>query len=200
MKSTSKKSTGLLGGFDFQPVTAVSSTTAVVTMSENEQPKQNQQTIQNEHIRQSSQMQQNEEMQQATQNEQNEQTEQEQQMRQTEKIDQMQQPLKDEKPKVLKQAKRVQKHIEQGEVAEALQEVGVIKEKIDAPIDKRKSTSKGKEDVRTSRVSVPMSEKERKFVYREARKHGMYLGQYIYALAVAAANGKIVLEDYLEEE
>lgn len=197
MKSTSKKSTGLLGGFDFQPATPVSSAHTVVTMSENEQPKQNQQTIQNEHIRQSSQMQQNEEMQQATQNEQNEQ---EQQMRQTENIDQMQQPLKDEKPKALKQAKRVQKHIEQGKVAEALQEAGVIKEKIDAPVDKRKSTSKGKEDVRTSRVSVPMSEKERKFVYREARKHGMYLGQYIYALAVAAANGKIVLEDYLEEE
>lgn len=197
MKSTSKKSTGLLGGFDFQPATPVSSAHTVVTMSENEQPKQNQQTIQNEHIRQSSQMQQNEEMQQATQNEQNEQ---EQQMRQTENIDQMQQPLKDEKPKALKQAKRVQKHIEQGKVAEALQEAGVIKEKIDAPVDKRKSTSKGKEGVRTSRVSVPMSEKERKFVYREARKHGMYLGQYIYALAVAAANGKIVLEDYLEEE
>lgn len=197
MKSTSKKSSGLLGGFDFQPATPVSSAHTVVTMSENEQPKQNQQTIQNEHIRQSSQMQQNEEMQQATQNEQNEQ---EQQMRQTENIDQMQQPLKDEKPKALKQAKRVQKHIEQGKVAEALQEAGVIKEKIDAPVDKRKSTSKGKEDVRTSRVSVPMSEKERKFVYREARKHGMYLGQYIYALAVAAANGKIVLEDYLEEE
>lgn len=197
MKSTSKKSSGLLGGFDFQPATPVSSAHTVVTMSENEQPKQNQQTIQNEHIRQSSQMQQNEEMKQATQNEQNEQ---EQQMRQTENIDQMQQPLKDEKPKALKQAKRVQKHIEQGKVAEALQEAGVIKEKIDAPVDKRKSTSKGKEDVRTSRVSVPMSEKERKFVYREARKHGMYLGQYIYALAVAAANGKIVLEDYLEEE
>ena len=98
MKSTSKKSTGLLGGFDFQPVTAVSSAHAVVTLPENEQTKQNQQTIQNEHIRQSSQMQQNGEMQQATQNEQNEQ---EQQMRQTENIDQMQQPLKDEKPKAL---------------------------------------------------------------------------------------------------
>ncbi len=199
MKSTSKKSTGLLGGFDFQPAMPVSSAPAVVNLPENEQAKQNQQTAQNEHIQHSSQMQQNEEMQQAMQNKQNEQTEQEQQMRQTENIDQMQQPLKDEKPKVLKRAKRAQKHIEQGEVAEALQEVGVIKEKIDAPIDKRKSTSKGKEDVRTSRVSVPMSEKERKFVYREARKHGMYLGQYIYTLAVAAANSKIVLEDYLDE-
>ena len=194
MKSTSKKSTGLLGGFDFQPVTAVSSAPAVVTLPENEHTNQNQQAAQNEHIQHSSQMQQNEEIQQTKQNEQV------QQMRQNENMEQMQQKLKEDKPKVLKQAKRVQKHIEQGKVAEALQEAGVIKEKIDAPVDKRKSNSKGKEDVRTSRVSIPMSEKERKFVYREARKHGMYLGQYIYALAVAAANGKIVLEDYLEEE
>lgn len=197
MKSTSKKSTGLLGGFDFQPVNDVSAANEVVTLPENEQSKQNQH---NEHIRQSSQMQQNEEVRQTEQNEQNEQIKQIQQIRQVENMEQMQQPLKEDKPKALKQAKRVQKHIEQGEVAEALQEAGIIKEKIDAPVDKRKSTSKGKEDVRTSRVSVPMSEKERKFVYREARKHGMYLGQYIYTLAVAAANGKIVLEDYLEEE
>lgn len=197
MKSTSKKSTGLLGGFDFQPVNDVSSENEVVTLPENEQSKQNQQ---NEHIRQSSQMQQNEEVRQIEQNEQNGQIKQIQQIRQTESMEQMRKPLKEDKPKALKQAKRVQKHIEQGKVVEALQEAGVIKEKIDAPVDKRKSTSKGKEDVRTSRVSVPMSEKERKFVYREARKHGMYLGQYIYTLAVAAANGKIVLEDYLEEE
>lgn len=197
MKSTSKKSTGLLGGFDFQPVNDVSSANEVVTLPENEQSKQNRN---NEYIRQSSQMQQNEEVRQTAQNERNGQIEQMQQIRQAENMEQMQQPLKEDKPKALKQAKRVQKHIEQGEVAEALQEAGIIKEKIDAPVDKRKSTSKGKEDVRTSRVSVPMSEKERKFVYREARKHGMYLGQYIYTLAVAAANGKIVLEDYLEEE
>lgn len=197
MKSTSKKSTGLLGGFDFQSVNDVSSANEVVTLPENEQSKQNQY---NEHIRRSSQMQQNEEVRQTEQNERNEQIKQIQQTRQVENMEQMQQPLKEDKPKALKQAKRVQKHIEQGKAVEALQEAGVIKEKIDAPVDKRKSTSKGKEDVRTSRVSVPMSEKERKFVYREARKHGMYLGQYIYTLAVAAANGKIVLEDYLEEE
>lgn len=197
MKKSSKKTSGLLGGFDFQPVNDVSSANEVVTLPENEQSKQNQH---NEHIRQSSQMQQNEEVRQTEQNERNEQIEQMQQIRQVENMEQMQQPLKEDKPKALKRAKRVQKHIEQGKVVEALQEAGVIKEKIDAPVDKRKSTSKGKEDVRTSRVSVPMSEKERKFVYREARKHGMYLGQYIYTLAVAAANGKIVLEDYLEEE
>lgn len=194
MKSTSKKSTGLLGGFDFQPVNDVSSANEVVTLPENEQSKQN---PHNEHIRQSSQIQQNEEVRQTEQNERNGQI---QKIRQIENMEQMRQPLKEDKPKALKQAKRVQKHIEQSDVAEALQKAGIIKEKIDAPVDKRKSNSKGKEDVRTSRVSVPMSEKERKFVYREARKHGMYLGQYIYTLAVAAANGKIVLEDYLEEE
>lgn len=196
MKSTSKKSTGLLGGFDFQPVTAVSSAPAVVTLPENELSEQNQQTTQNEHIQQSSQMQQNEEMQQTTQNEQ---TEQVQQMRQTENMEQMKQSLKKDKPKALKQAKQVQKHIEQGEVAEALQEAGVVKKRMDAPVDKRKSARKGNDDVRTARVSVPMSEEERKFVYREARKHGMYLGQYVYALAVAAAEGKIELEDFLED-
>lgn len=194
MKSTSKKSTGLLGGFDFQPVNDVSSANEVVTLPGNEQSKQN---PHNEHIRQSSQIQQNEEVRQTEQNERNGQI---QKIRQIENMEQMRQPLKEDKPKALKQAKRVQKHIEQSDVAEALQKAGIIKEKIDAPVDKRKSNSKGKEDVRTSRVSVPMSEKERKFVYREARKHGMYLGQYIYTLAVAAANGKIVLEDYLEEE
>lgn len=163
MKSTSKKTTGLLNGFDFQPV---SSASAVVTMMETEQN------------RQSSQMQQNQ------QNQQNQ---------------QMQQPLKEEKPKALKQAKRVQKHIEQGEIAEALQEAGGVKKPLDAPVDRRKASSKASEDVRTARVSVPMSEKERKFIYCEARKHGMYLGQYVYALAVAAAEGKIELEDFLED-
>lgn len=196
MKKSSKKTSGLLGGFDFQPVNDVSSANEVVTLPENEQSKQNQH---NEHIRQSSQMQQNEEVRQTERNERNEQIKQMQQIRQVENMEQMQQTPKEDKPKALKQAKRVQKHIEQGEVAEALQEAGIIKEKIDAPVDKRKSSSKGKEDVRTSRVCVPMSEKERKFIYREARKHGMYLGQYVYALAVAAANGKIVLEDDLDE-
>ena len=163
MKSTSKKTTGLLNGFDFQPV---SSAPAVVTMMETEQNRQSSQMQQNQQIRQNKQM---------------------------------QQPLKEEKPKALKQAKRVQKHIEQGEIAEALQEAGVVKKPLDAPVDRRKASSKASEDVRTARVSVPMSEKERRFIYREARKHGMYLGQYVYALAVAAAEGKIELEDFLDE-
>lgn len=169
MKSTSKKSTGLLDGFGFQPV---SPAPEVVTLPENGQTEQN---------RQSSQIQQN------------------QQIRQNEQVQQMQQPLKEEKPKALKQAKRIQKCIEQGEVAEALQEAGVVKKPLDAPVDRRKASSKASEDVRTARVSVPMSEKERRFIYREARKHGMYLGQYVYALAVAAAEGKIELEDFLED-
>ena len=44
-----------------------------------------------------------------------------------------------------------------------------------------------------------MSEEERKYINREARRHGMTIGQYVYALAAAAADGKIELEDFLDE-
>lgn len=44
-----------------------------------------------------------------------------------------------------------------------------------------------------------MSEEERKYINREARRHGMTIGQYVYALVVVAADGRIELEDFLDE-
>ena len=41
--------------------------------------------------------------------------------------------------------------------------------------------------------------KPNKYINREARRHGMTIGQFVYALAVAAAEGKIELEDFLED-
>lgn len=52
---------------------------------------------------------------------------------------------------------------------------------------------------RSKRITILMSEEERKYINREARRHGMTIGQYVYALAAAAADGKIELEDFLDE-
>lgn len=49
---------------------------------------------------------------------------------------------------------------------------------------------------RSKRITILMSEEERKYINREARRHGMTIGQFVYALAVAAAEGKIELEDF----
>ena len=52
---------------------------------------------------------------------------------------------------------------------------------------------------RSKRITILMSEEERKYINREARRNGMTIGQFVYALAVAAAEGKIGLEDFLED-
>lgn len=65
-----------------------------------------------------------------------------------------------------------------------------------APKDHRKS----KGDGRTKRVSVAMSDKERQFITREARKRGLTISEYIYCLASAAACNEIEVEIYLEIE
>ena len=52
---------------------------------------------------------------------------------------------------------------------------------------------------RSKRITILMSMEERKYIKREARRHGKTIGQFVYALAVAAAEGKIVLEDDLDE-
>ena len=52
---------------------------------------------------------------------------------------------------------------------------------------------------RSKRITILMSEEERKYINREARRHGMTIGQFVYALAVAAVEGKIELEDFLDE-
>lgn len=190
MKSTSKKSTGLLGGFDFQPVFSEPA------LSRNE-PKE-------------------EEVSQAKQNE----AEQEQ-IKPSEAIDSHAQPneeqlsnikqkkakdsetqsnnavVSESKPKKLKQAKEVQRLIEQGDIPGSLAKAGLTKKKIPMP-ESHQGVASG-DGKRSKRITILMSEEERKYINREARRHGMTIGQFVYALAVTAAEGKIELEDFLED-
>ena len=190
MKSTIKKSTCLLGGFDFQPVFSEQ------TLSRSE-PKE-------------------EEVSQAKPNE-AEQT----QIKPSEVADRHTQPnevqlsnikpkqakdsktqpsdavVGESKPKKLKQAKEVQRLIEQGDVPGALAEAGLTKKKIPMP-ESHQGVASG-DGKRSKRITILMSEEERKYINREARRHGMTIGQFVYALAVAAADGKIELEDFLED-
>ena len=180
MKSTSKKSSGLLGGFDFQPIFSEN----VLSRSE---PKE-------------------EEVSQAKPNE----TEQAQ-IKPNEATDSRTQPnesqlssikpnnaiVSESKPKKLKQAKEVQRLRVQGDVFGALAEVGLTKKKIPMP-ESHQGVASG-DGKRSKRITILMSEEERKYINREARRHGMTIGQFVYSLAVAAAEGKIELEDFLDE-
>lgn len=180
MKSTSKKSTGLLGGFDFQPIFSEQ------TLSRSE-PKE-------------------EEVSQAKPNE-AEQTQIKPSEAQLSDVkpkrakDSEMQPNKavvsESKPKKLKKAKEVQRLIEQGDVPGALAEAGLTKKKIPMP-ESHQGVASG-DGKRSKRITILMSEEERKYINREARRHGMTIGQFVYALAVAAAEGKIELEDFLED-
>ena len=189
MKSTSKKLTGLLGGFDFQPIFS-------------EQPLSR--SGPNE-----------EEVNQAKLNEaeqalikSSESTDSYAQPNEAQLIgikpkqakDSETQPNKaivsESKPKKLKQAKEVQRLIEQGDVPSALAEAGLTKKKIPMP-ESHQGVASG-DGKRSKRITILMSEEERKYINREARRHGMTIGQFVYALAVAAAEGKIELEDFLE--
>lgn len=170
MKSTSKKSTGLLGGFDFQPIFSEQ------TLSRSE-PKE-------EEVSQ-------------TKPSKAEQA----QIKPNEATDSRTQPnnaiVSESKPKKLKQAKEVQRLIEQGDVHGALAEAGLTKKKIPMP-ESHQGVASG-DGKRSKRITILMSEEERKYINREARRHGMTIGQFVYALAVAAAEGKIELEDFLED-
>lgn len=170
MKSTSKKSTGLLGGFDFQPIFSEQ------TLSRSE-PKE-------EEVSQTKPS----EAEQA-------------QIKPNEATDSRTQPnnaiVSESKPKKLKQAKEVQRLIEQGDVHDALAEAGLTKKKIPMP-ESHQGVASG-DGKRSKRITILMSEEERKYINREARRHGMTIGQFVYALAVAAAEGKIELEDFLED-
>lgn len=180
MKSTSKKSTGLLGGFDFQPFFSEQ------PLSRSE-PKE-------------------EEVSQAKPNE-AEQTQIKPNEAQLSSIkpkqakDSETQPsnavVSESKPKKLKQAKEVQRLIEQGDVSSALAEAGLTKKKIPMP-ESHQGVASG-DGKRSKRITILMSDEERKYINREARRHGMTIGQFVYALAVAAAEGKIELEDFLED-
>ena len=170
MKSTSKKSSGLLGGFDFQPIFSEQ------TLSRSE-PKE-------------------EEVSQAKPNE-----AEQAQIKPNEATDSRTQPnnaiVSESKPKKLKQAKEVQRLIERGDVPGALAEAGLTKKKIPMP-ESHQGVASG-DGKRSKRITILMSEEERKYINREARRHGMTIGQFVYALAVAAAEGKIELEDFLDE-
>lgn len=190
MKKSSKKTSGLLGGFDFQPVFSEQ------TLSRSE-PKE-------------------EEVSQAKPNE-----AEHKQVKPSEATDSHAQPseaklgsikpkrakdserqpndavLGEVKPKKLKQAKEVQRLIEEGNVPGALAEAGLTKKKIPMP-ESHQGVASG-DGKRSKRITILMSEEERKYINREARRHGMTIGQFVYALAVAAAEGKVELEDFLED-
>lgn len=180
MKPTSKKSTGLLGGFDFQPIFSEQA------LSRSE-PKE-------------------EEVSQAKPNE-----AEQAQIKPSEDTDSHVQPneaqlsnikpkqaiVSESKPKKLKQVREVQRLIEQGDVPGALAESGLIKKKIPMP-ESHQGVASG-DGKRSKRITILMSEEERKYINREARRHGMTIGQFVYALAVAAAEEKIELEDFLED-
>ena len=180
MKSTSKKSTGLLGGFDFQPVFLE----PALSRSEPNEAEQ-------AHIKPieatDSHTQPNEEQLSNIKPKQAENSE-------TKPNNAV---VSESKPKKLKQAKEVQRLIEQGNVSGALAEAGLTKTKIPMP-ESHKGVASG-DGKRSKRITILMSEEERKYINREARRHGMTIGQFVYALAVAAAEGKIELEDFLDE-
>ena len=190
MKSTSKKSTGLLGGFDFQPVFLEQ------PLSRSE-PKEEEASQAKLNIAKQGQIKPSDAADSHTQP--NEAILSNIKPKQAK--DGRTQPnnaiVSESKPKKLKQAREVQRLIEKGDVSGALVEAGLTKKKIPMPVSHQGVASgDGK---RSKRITILMSEEERKYINREARRHGMTIGQFVYALAVAAAEGKIELEDFLED-
>ena len=188
MKSTSKKSSGLLGGFDFQPIFSEQPLSRSEPKEEEvSQAKPNE--AEQASIKPSD----------ATESQANE--AQLSSIKPKQAKDSETQPsnavVSESKPKKLKQAKEVQRLIEQGDVPGALAEAGLTKKKIPMP-ESHQGVASG-DGKRSKRITILMSEEERKYINREARRHGMTIGQFVYALAVAAADGKIELEDFLED-
>lgn len=180
MKSTSKKSTGLLGGFDFQPIFSEQTLSRSEPKEEEviqAKPSDAEQAPIKPSEATDSHAQPNE--------------------AQLSCIKPKQAVVSESKPKKLKQAKEVQRLIEQGNVSGALAEAGLTKKKIPMP-ESHQGVASG-DGKRSKRITILMSEEERKYINREARRHGMTIGQFVYALAVAAAEGKIELEDFLDE-
>ena len=190
MKSTSKKSSGLLGGFDFQPVfseQALSQSEPKEEEVSRAKPNEAEQAL----IKPSESTDSHAQPSEAELSD----------IKPKQAKDSKTQPnnaiVSESKPKKLKQAREVQRLIEQGDVSGALVEAGLAKKKIPMPVSHQGVASgDGK---RSKRITILMSEEERKYINREARRHGMTIGQFVYALAVAAAEGKIELEDFLDE-
>lgn len=190
MKSTSKKTSGLLGGFDFQPIFSEQ------TLSRSE-PKEEEVSQTKPNNAEQEQIKPSE----ATGSHAHPSEAELSGIKPKQAKDSESQPsdavLGQGKPKKLKQAKEVQRLIEQDDVLGALAEAGLTKKKIPLP-ESHQGVASGN-GKRSKRITILMSEEERKYINREARRHGMTIGQYVYALAVAAADGKIELEDFLDE-
>lgn len=190
MKSTSKKTSGLLGGFDFQPVFSEQ------TLSRSE-PKEEKVSQAKPNEAEQAQIKPSE----ATDSHAQPSEAKLSSIKPKQAKDSERQPndavLGEGKPKKLKQAKEVQRLIEQGNVPGALAEAGLTKKKIPMP-ESHQGVASG-DGKRSKRITILMSEEERKYINREARRNGMTIGQFVYALAVAAADGKIELEDFLDE-
>lgn len=190
MKSTSKKSSGLLGGFDFQPI----SLGWALSQSEPKEEEVSQakpSDAEQESIKPNEATDDHAQPNEATLSD----------IKPKQAKDSGTQPnnamVSESKPKELKRAREVQRLIEQGDMSGALVEAGLAKKKIPMPVSHQGVASgDGK---RSKRITILMSEEERKYINREARRHGMTIGQFVYALAVAAAEGKIELEDFLED-
>lgn len=191
MKKSSKKTSGLLGGFDFQPVFLEQPLSRSEPKEEEvSQTKPN--NAEREPIKPSD----------ATDSHAQPSETELSGIKPKQAKDSETQPnnavvLGEGKPKKLKQAKEVQRLIEQGNIPGALAEAGLTKKKIPMP-ESHQGVASG-DGKRSKRITILMSEEERKYINREARRHGMTIGQFVYALAAAAADGKIELEDFLED-
>lgn len=190
MKPTSKKSTGLLGGFDFQPVFSEQ------TLSRSE-PKEEEVSQTKPNNAKQAQIKPSE----ATDSHAQPNEVQLSSIKPKQAKDSRRRPndavLGEGKPKKLKQAKETKRLIEQGDIPGALAEAGLTKKKIPMP-ESHQGVASG-DGKRSKRITILMSVEERKYIKREARRHGKTIGQFVYALAVAAAEGKIVLENDLDE-
>ena len=190
MKSTSKKTSGLLGGFDFQPVFS-EQTLSRSEPKEEEVSQTKQNNAERELIKPSD----------ATDSHAQPSEAELSSIKPKKAKDSETQPnnavVSESKPKKLKQAKETKRLIEQGNIPGALAEAGLTKKKIPMP-ESHQGVASG-DGKRSKRITILMSEEERKYINREARRHGMTIGQFVYALAVAAAEGKIELEDFLDE-
>ena len=190
MKSTSKKSSGLLGGFDFQPI-------FLERQLSRSEPKEEEASQTKPNNAEQVPIKPSEATDSHAQPSEAELSD----IKPKQAKDSESQPndavLGEGKPKKLKQAKEVQRLIEEGDIPGALAEAGLTKKKIPMP-ESHQGVASG-DGKRSKRITILMSEEERKYINREARRHGMTIGQFVYSLAVAAAEGKIELEDFLED-
>ena len=182
MKSTSKKSSGLLGGFDFQPVFSEQA------LSRSE-PKEEEVSQAKPNEAEQAPIMPSE----ATDSHAQPNEAQLSNIKPKQAKDGETQPntavVSESKPKKLKQAKEVQRLIEQGDVPGALAEAGLTKKKIPMP-ESHQGVASG-DGKRSKRITILMSEEERKYINREARRHGMTIGQFVYALRLRQQRGRL---------